>query len=139
MDRGLHHAHRGTPARADPVAPVTGGQRDVDGAIGDPGSGLAVARVGLRGHHPAYVTPALEAQPARDGRIDERVTAVEQRMHEMSPRLDKVGGDAAQTALVGVVRRLARIQAASLGPISGTDVPDAKKRRVTLRLMVDKE
>lgn len=98
-----------------------------------------MARVGLRGHHPAYVTPALEAQPARDGRIDERVTAVEQRMHEMSPRLDKVGGDAAQTALVGVVRRLARIQAASLGPISGTDVPDAKKRRVTLRLMVDKE
>ena len=35
---------------------------------------------------------APEAQPARDGRIDERVTAVEQRMHEMSQRLDKVGG-----------------------------------------------
>ena len=30
-------------------------------------------------------------------------------------------------------------RAASLGPISGTDVPDAKKRRVTLRLMVDQE
>ncbi|HSL49163.1 MAG TPA: OmpA family protein [Candidatus Deferrimicrobiaceae bacterium] len=191
---------------------------------------------------PAYVTSAPDAQPARDGRIDERVTAVEQRMHEMSQRLDKVGGqvqsleggvagaqsradtaarraesvdsrltrlwsnrfnqkpadslevyfapdsielsDAAQTALAGVVRemeanpaltvelggytdprgaldynyalsqrrvdavrrflmdkgvQLARIQAASLGPISGTDVPDAKKRRVTLRLMVDQE
>lgn len=191
---------------------------------------------------PAYVTSAPEAPPARDGRIDERVTAVEQRMHEMSQRLDKVGGqvqsleggvagaqtradtaarraesvdgrltrlwsnrfnqkpadslevyfapdsielsDAAQTALAGVVRemeanpaltvelggytdprgaldynyalsqrrvdavrrflmdkgvQLARIQAASLGPISGTDVPDAKKRRVTLRLMVDQE
>jgi len=60
VDRGLHHADRGAPARADPVAPVKGIQ-------------------------------------------------------------------------------LARIQAASLGPISGTDVPDAKKRRVTVRLMVDQE
>lgn len=191
---------------------------------------------------PAYVTPAPEGQPARDGRIDERVAAVEQRMGEMNQRLDKVGGqvqslesgvagaqsraeaaarkaegvdsrltrlwsnrfnqraadslevyfspdsielsDAAQTALVGVVKEmeanptltvelggytdprgaldynyglsqrrvdavrrflvdkgvpLARIHAASLGPISGTGVPDAKKRRVTVRLMVDQE
>jgi outer membrane protein OmpA-like peptidoglycan-associated protein len=35
--------------------------------------------------------------------------------------------------------QLVRIQAASLGPISSTDIPDAKKRRVTLRLMVDRE
>ena len=35
--------------------------------------------------------------------------------------------------------QLARIQAASLGPISSTDIPDVKKRRVTLRLMVDQE
>jgi len=34
---------------------------------------------------------------------------------------------------------LARIQSASLGPIRGGDIPDAKKRRVTLRLMVDSE
>lgn len=34
---------------------------------------------------------------------------------------------------------LARIQSASLGPIKGGDIPDAKKRRVTLRLMVDSE
>lgn len=197
---------------------------------------------GCAGTSPAYVTPAPERQPARDGRVDERVAAVEQRMSEMNQRLDRVGGrveslesgmagaqsradaaarkaegvdsrltrlwsnrfnqkaahslevyfspdsielsDAAQTALVGVVKemeanpsltvelggytdprgaldynyglsqrrvdavrrflvdkgiQLARIQAASLGPISGTDVPDAKKRRVTVRLMVDQE
>jgi outer membrane protein OmpA-like peptidoglycan-associated protein len=35
--------------------------------------------------------------------------------------------------------QLARIQSASLGPISSTDIPDVKKRRVTLRLMVDQE
>lgn len=35
--------------------------------------------------------------------------------------------------------QLARIQAASLGPISGADIPDVKKRRVTLRLMADPE
>jgi outer membrane protein OmpA-like peptidoglycan-associated protein len=35
--------------------------------------------------------------------------------------------------------QLARIQAASLGPISGTDIPDVKKRRVTVRLMADQE
>jgi hypothetical protein len=35
--------------------------------------------------------------------------------------------------------QLARIQAASLGPISDASVPDVKKRRVTVRLMVDQE
>ena len=35
--------------------------------------------------------------------------------------------------------QLARIQAASLGPISSPDIPDVKKRRVTLRLMADQE
>lgn len=35
--------------------------------------------------------------------------------------------------------QLARIEAASLGPISSTDIPDVKKRRVTIRLMVDRE
>jgi outer membrane protein OmpA-like peptidoglycan-associated protein len=35
--------------------------------------------------------------------------------------------------------QLVRIQAASLGPISSPDIPDVKKRRVTLRLMVDRE
>jgi outer membrane protein OmpA-like peptidoglycan-associated protein len=35
--------------------------------------------------------------------------------------------------------QMARIQAASLGPISAADIPDVKKRRVTLRLMVDQE
>jgi outer membrane protein OmpA-like peptidoglycan-associated protein len=35
--------------------------------------------------------------------------------------------------------QLARIQSASLGPISSSDIPDVKKRRVTLRLMVDQE
>jgi outer membrane protein OmpA-like peptidoglycan-associated protein len=35
--------------------------------------------------------------------------------------------------------QMARIQAASLGPISSADIPDVKKRRVTLRLMVDQE
>lgn len=191
---------------------------------------------------PAYVTPVEEAQPTREARIDERVTAVEARMNEMNQRLDTVGGqvqsleggvagaqgsaeaaakraegvdqrltrlwsnrfnqqtaaslevyfspdsitlsDAALTALAGVVKelqanptltvelggftdphgaldynyalsqrrvdavrrflmdkgiQLARIQAASLGPLSGTDIPDTKKRRVTLRLMVDRE
>lgn len=190
---------------------------------------------------PAYVTPAPEVQPARntqlpaDPRMDERLTAVEGRIKEMSQRLDKVDGqvvgaqsradeaarkaqgvdgrltrlwsnrfnqkaadslevyfspdsiglsDAAQTALLAVVKemeahptltvelggytdprgaldynyalsqrrvdavrrflmdkgiQLARIQAASLGPISDASVPDVKKRRVTVRLMVDQE
>ena len=35
--------------------------------------------------------------------------------------------------------QLARIQSASLGPITNADIPDAKKRRVTLRLLVDRE
>jgi outer membrane protein OmpA-like peptidoglycan-associated protein len=34
---------------------------------------------------------------------------------------------------------LGRIQAASLGPISSTNIPDKQKRRVTIRLMVDQE
>jgi outer membrane protein OmpA-like peptidoglycan-associated protein len=184
---------------------------------------------------PAYVTPAREAQPAREARVDERVTAVEGRMNEMSQRVQTLEGgvagaqsradaaarkaegvdsrltrlwsnrfnqktadslevyfspdsidlsDAAQTALAAVVKemeanptltvelggytdprgaldynyalsqrrvdavrrylmdrgiQLARIQAASLGPISSADIPDVKKRRVTIRLMVDRE
>jgi outer membrane protein OmpA-like peptidoglycan-associated protein len=184
---------------------------------------------------PAYVTPIPEAQPARETRTDERVTAVEERMNEMSQRVQTLEGgvanaqnqadaaarkaegvdgrltrlwtnrfnqkaadsfevyfspdsieltDAAQTALaavvtemaasptltvelggytdprgavdynyalsqrrVGAVRRflmdrgiqLVRIQTASLGPMSSKDIPDAKKRRVTVRLMVDQE
>jgi len=47
--------------------------------------------------------------------------------------------DAVRRFLIDKGIPLARIQAASLGPISGTDVPDAKKRRVTVRLMVDRE
>src|SRR5216683_7791444 len=71
--------------------------------------------------------------------------------------------DAAQTALAAVVKEMeanptltvelggytdprgaldynyALIQAASLGPISSADIPDVKKRRVTIRLMVDRE
>jgi outer membrane protein OmpA-like peptidoglycan-associated protein len=190
---------------------------------------------------PAYVTPTREAQPAREAqpgretRVDERVTAVEERMNEMGQRVQTLEGgvagaqsradeaarkaegvdsrltrlwsnrfnqkmadslevyfspdsidlsDAAQTALAAVVKemaanptltvelggytdprgaldynyalsqrrvdavrrylmdrgiQLARIQAASLGPISSTDIPDVKKRRVTIRLMVDRE
>lgn len=184
---------------------------------------------------PAYVTPVPEAQPTREAQVDERVTAVEKRMKDMSQRVQTLEGgvagaqsraedaarkaegvdsrltrlwsnrfnqktadslevyfspdsidlsDAAQTALAAVVTemkahptltvelggytdprgaldynyalsqrrvdtvrrflmdrgiQLARIQAASLGPISSTDIPDVKKRRVTLRLMVDQE
>ena len=184
---------------------------------------------------PAYVTPVPDAQPARDARVDERVTAVEKRVNEMGQRVQTLEGgvagaqsradeaarkaegvnsrltrlwtnrfnqktadslevyfspdsidlsDAAQTALAAVVKemeanptltvelggytdprgaldynyalsqrrvdavrrflmdrgiQLARIQAASLGPISSADIPDVKKRRVTLRLMVDQE
>jgi len=47
--------------------------------------------------------------------------------------------DAVRRFLVDRGVQLARIQAASLGPISSTDIPDVKKRRVTLRLMVDRE
>lgn len=184
---------------------------------------------------PAYVTPGPDVQPARDARVDERVTAVEKRVNEMGQRVQTLEGgvsgaqsradeaarkaegvnsrltrlwtnrfnqktadslevyfspdsidlsDAAQTALTAVVNemkahptltvelggytdprgaldynyalsqrrvdavrrflmdrgiQLARIQAASLGPISSADIPDVKKRRVTLRLMVDQE
>ncbi|HEU4439358.1 MAG TPA: OmpA family protein [Methylomirabilota bacterium] len=35
--------------------------------------------------------------------------------------------------------QLGRIQAASLGPISDSNIPDIKKRRVTVRLMADQE
>jgi len=124
---------------------------------------------------PAYVTPVPDAQPARDARVDERVTAVEKRVNEMGQRVQTLEGgvagaqsradEAARKAegvnsrltrlwtnrlsqrRVDAVRRflmdrgiqLARIQAASLGPISSADIPDVKKRRVTLRLMVDQE
>ena len=47
--------------------------------------------------------------------------------------------DAVRRFLMDRGVQLARIQAASLGPISGTDIPDVKKRRVTVRLMVDRE
>jgi hypothetical protein len=35
--------------------------------------------------------------------------------------------------------QLARIHAASLGPISDSSIPDVKKRRVTVRIMADQE
>ena len=35
--------------------------------------------------------------------------------------------------------QMARIQTASLGPISDSSIPDIKKRRVTIRLMADQE
>jgi outer membrane protein OmpA-like peptidoglycan-associated protein len=183
---------------------------------------------------PAYVAPV---QPARggDAQVDQRMSAMEGRINDMSQRLDKVDGavagaqsradeavqkadgvnsrltrlwsnrfnqkvsdslevyfspdsielsDAAQTALLAVVKemqahptltvelggytdprgaldynyglsqrrvdsvrrflmdkgiQLARIQAASLGPISDLSIPDIKKRRVTVRLMADQE
>jgi OOP family OmpA-OmpF porin len=47
--------------------------------------------------------------------------------------------DAVRRFLMEKGIQLGRIQSASLGPIAGSDVPDAKKRRVTLRLMVDQE
>ena len=47
--------------------------------------------------------------------------------------------DAVRRYLMDRGIQLARIQAASLGPISSTDIPDVKKRRVTIRLMVDRE
>lgn len=47
--------------------------------------------------------------------------------------------DAVRRFLVDKGIQLARIQAASLGPIAGASIPDVKKRRVTLRLMVDQE
>jgi outer membrane protein OmpA-like peptidoglycan-associated protein len=47
--------------------------------------------------------------------------------------------DAVRRFLVDKGIPLGRIQAASLGPLAGKDIPDAKKRRVTVRLMVDRE
>ncbi|MEX2223480.1 MAG: OmpA family protein [Candidatus Rokuibacteriota bacterium] len=47
--------------------------------------------------------------------------------------------DAVRRFLMDKGIQLVRIQSASLGPISSTDIPDMKKRRVTLRLMVDRE
>jgi OOP family OmpA-OmpF porin len=47
--------------------------------------------------------------------------------------------DAVRRFLMDRGIQLARIQSASLGPISSSDIPDVKKRRVTLRLMVDQE
>ena len=47
--------------------------------------------------------------------------------------------DAVRRFLVDKGIQLARIQAASLGPMSDSSIPDAKKRRVTVRLMADQE
>lgn len=47
--------------------------------------------------------------------------------------------DAVRKFLMDKGIQLARIQAASLGPITNADIPDAKKRRVTLKLLVDRE
>jgi outer membrane protein OmpA-like peptidoglycan-associated protein len=183
---------------------------------------------------PAYVAPV---QPARggDAQVDQRMSAMEGRINDMSQRLDKVDGavagaqsradeavqkadgvnsrltrlwsnrfnqkvsdslevyfspdsielsDAAQTALLAVVKEmqahptltvelggytdrrgaldynyglsqrrvnavrrflmdrginLARIHAASLGPATEANISEAKKRRVTIRLMVDQD
>jgi outer membrane protein OmpA-like peptidoglycan-associated protein len=47
--------------------------------------------------------------------------------------------DAVRRFLMDKGIQLARIQAASLGPIATTGIPDVKKRRVTVRLMADQE
>ncbi|MFI5376054.1 MAG: OmpA family protein [Candidatus Rokuibacteriota bacterium] len=47
--------------------------------------------------------------------------------------------DAVRRFLMDKGIQLSRIQAASLGPIAVGGIPDAKKRRVTLRLMADPE
>jgi outer membrane protein OmpA-like peptidoglycan-associated protein len=47
--------------------------------------------------------------------------------------------DAVRRFLVDKDIPMARIQAASLGPISDASIPDIKKRRVTIRLMADQE
>jgi outer membrane protein OmpA-like peptidoglycan-associated protein len=184
---------------------------------------------------PAYVAPIQPPRGAEAPPLDQRMSAMEGRINDMSQRLDKVDGavagaqsradeavqkadgvnsrltrlwtnrfnqkasdslevyfspdsielsDAAQTALLAVVKemqahptltvelggytdprgaldynyglsqrrvdsvrrflmdkgiQLARIQAASLGPISDSSIPDIKKRRVTVRLMADQE
>ena len=47
--------------------------------------------------------------------------------------------DAVRRFLMDKGIQLARIQAASLGPIATAGIPDVKKRRVTVRLMADPE
>jgi len=47
--------------------------------------------------------------------------------------------DAVRRFLMDKGVQLARIQSASLGPIAAGGIPDAKKRRVTVRLMADQE
>ena len=47
--------------------------------------------------------------------------------------------DAVRRFLMDKGIQLSRIQAASLGPISTGGIPDVKKRRVTIRMMVDQE
>ena len=47
--------------------------------------------------------------------------------------------DAVRTFLVDKGIQLSRIQAASLGPLTTAGIPDAKKRRVTVRLLADLE
>jgi outer membrane protein OmpA-like peptidoglycan-associated protein len=47
--------------------------------------------------------------------------------------------DAVRRFLMDRGIQLARIQAASLGPIATAGIPDVKKRRVTVRLMADQE
>jgi len=54
-------------------------------------------------------------------------------------KIQEKNPDAVRRFLMDKGITLARIQSASLGPIKGGDIPDAKKRRVTLRLMVDPE
>jgi outer membrane protein OmpA-like peptidoglycan-associated protein len=47
--------------------------------------------------------------------------------------------DAVRKFLMDKGIQIARIQSASLGPLTNSDIPDAKKRRVTLKLLVDRE
>jgi len=47
--------------------------------------------------------------------------------------------DAVRKFLMDKGIQLARIQSASLGPVTDPDIPDAKKRRVTVKLLVDRE
>lgn len=47
--------------------------------------------------------------------------------------------DAVRKFLMDKGIQLARIQSASLGPITNADIPDAKKRRVTVKMLVDRE
>jgi hypothetical protein len=47
--------------------------------------------------------------------------------------------DAVRKFLMDKGIQLARIQSATLGPLTDPDIPDAKKRRVTVKLLVDRE